>query len=424
MTQNLFIHEPARDVRVSGDADVIVCGGGPAGVAAAVAAGRLGVSVIMLEASSMPGGIMTSGMMPNIIDSQNKKGFVDELKAYCRSEHAEGRYNCFDPEYVKHFLERELVKAQVRIRYGTLVTATVQEGDRLSAIICESPSGREAFTGRIFIDCTGNGTLAALAGCRFEIGDSENGIPQAASLCALCGCADEEDFPQFLIRQNDTGKHEIRKALVECGCTPSYSMPTLFKVRNREYLLMSNHEENVRCDDADRISEALIHGRTEVFRQVETLRKFLEEARNLYLMTTASALGFREGRRIRARYNLSVKDLMEGTHHEDAVCEVRFGVDIHRAVGHGYDNAGISVKPFDVPLRSLMSEQYANLLLAGRCIGGDYYAHAAYRVLGNAIPIGEGAGIAAAAALRNGKELPELSVEEFHQAGGNPHRNQ
>ena len=319
-------------------------------------------------------------------------------------------------------MERELKKAAVRVRYNTLVADAVHENGFIRAVICESPAGREAFIGKIVIDCTGNGTLAAHAGCDFECGDPENGIPQAASLCAVCGFSGMNEISKFLESKNDEGKNELYKTLVECGCTPSYTMPTFFMLRNREYYLMSNHEENVCCDDADRISEALIHARAEIFDQVEKLRKNKLQMRDMYLISTASSIGIREGRRIKARYNLSVKDLISGTKHADSVCEVRVGVDIHRAKGSGYDNGGIAGKPFDVPLRSLIPEKFENLLLGGRCIGGDYYAHAAYRVLGDAIPIGEGAGIAAAVAVKRGKIVSEISAEEFHRAGGNPHR--
>ena len=157
--------EPGRSIPVRGHADVIVCGGGPAGVAAAVGAARCGVSVILLESSAMPGGIMTSGLMPNVIDAGNKDGFLLEMISFLREDGAVGDYDIFYPEAVKHFMENSLVEAGVEVRYNTLVCALPCEGRDISAVIAESPSGREAFTGQVIVDCTGNGTASALAGC-------------------------------------------------------------------------------------------------------------------------------------------------------------------------------------------------------------------------------------------------------------------
>ena len=418
-----FLLEPARRIPLAGSADVVVCGGGPAGVAAAVAAARCGVSVILLEASAMPGGIMTSGLMPNVIDTAGKRGFLREMLGWLEHERAEGDRNTFDPEYVKHFMDTALINAGVRVRFNTAVTAVLAEGSRLTAAVTESPAGREAFTGRMFIDCTGNGTLATLAGCAGDCGDPEDHVPQAASLCALCYGAEAEQISDYCRDKSESGKKHLRETLERLGLSPSYRMPTLFRLNRLGYLLMSNHEYNLRPDDADAISSALIHARTEIFNQIRALRSSVPAMNSLFHIT-ASALGLREGRRIAALYNLSRNDLAAGRAQPDAVCTVRFPVDIHRAEGDapgGYSNGGLVSKPYDIPLRSLIARDKDNLLLGGRCIGGDFYAHASYRVLGNAIPTGEAAGIAAAVATTTGKLPAEVEYAEFLRCGGNPH---
>ena len=255
MTENETFFEPGRSIPVRGRADVIVCGGGPAGVAAAVGAARCGVSVILLESSAMPGGIMTSGLMPNIIDAENKGGFLREMISFLREKGAVGGHNIVYPETVKHFMETSLTEAGVLVRYNTLVCALPCEGREIAAVIAESPSGREAFTGKMIVDCTGNGTAAALAGCGFECGDPEQGQPQAASLCALCGGVPAEKIDKFLRREKDKGKLHLLEQLRKAGADPSYRMPTLFQLTNHEYLLMSNHEHGVFCDDAAGIQQ-------------------------------------------------------------------------------------------------------------------------------------------------------------------------
>jgi len=425
MQQDESVYEPGRNLPISGQADVIVCGAGPAGVAAALGAASCGVSVILLESSAMPGGIMTSGMMPNIIDANNKGGFLQKMMHFLHETGAAGSYNAYMPEAVKHYMESSLVKAGVRIRYNTLVCNVLKQGQKVTAVIAESPAGREAFKGRMFIDCTGNGTAAALAGCRFECGDPQTGQPQAASLCALCGGVNAEDIADYLRREGEKGKRHLLAQLEKAGCSPSYQKPTLFRLTNYEYLLMSNHEHGIFPADADGISTALVRARKEIFSQITELKKVAPEMASLSLLTTAAALGLREGRRIHAIYNLTAEDLIEGRAQPDAVCRVTFAVDIHPSTANGqsgYCNGGIKVRPYDVPLRSLIAADLDNMLLGGRCIGGDFYAHASYRVLGNAIPIGEGAGILAGAALQKNVLPVDVRVEEFLGFGGNPHQ--
>lgn len=150
VTPELFITEPAKQLPVAGCADVIVAGGGPAGCAAAVAAARRGASVILLESSSMPGGIMTSGLMANVIDAEGKGGFLAELTGYLRNTGAAGNYDSFDPETVKHYLEKALAAAGVRVRFNTLVVHAICDAGRIQAVVTESPSGREVFIGGIY----------------------------------------------------------------------------------------------------------------------------------------------------------------------------------------------------------------------------------------------------------------------------------
>lgn len=411
-----FFIEQAKRLSVAGKADVVVAGCGPAGVAAAVTAARLGCSVIVLESSSMPGGIMTSGLMSNVIDAAGKGGFLQEMLDYLEAQGAGGDYNSYEPEVVKHFFDLVLTQNKIRIRYNTLVVSVIKDADRISAVVTESPSGREAFVGEVYVDCTGNGTLAYHAGCDYEYGAPENGAPQAASLCAVCCGVSADRIPDYCKQAGDIGKLTLLHQLEKFGCSPSYRMPTLFRVKDDEYLLMSNHEYNIHPDDADAISAALTHARLEIFKQIETLKKNVPEFGGLCLVTTASALGLREGRRIRTRYWLTADDLRAGRCHDDAICRVNVAVDIHRSVKNrqsGYDNGGIISKPYDIPLRSLQPLQCSNLLLGGRCIGGDFYAHSTYRVLGNAIPTGEAAGKAAAAAAKMKKTASQITFDDF-----------
>ena len=419
------IREPERETPLSGSFDVVVAGGGPAGVCAALSAAKKGASVLLIENEGCLGGILTSGLMSNIIDAANKGGLLreilDELNAIGM---VSGRYSCVDPEAMKYCIESRVLRAGICVRlYTRVVSAVVSPEGRLQAVVTESASGREAWGGKIFVDATGNGDLSALAGCKYEMGDSNHRL-QSASLCALVYGVLAETIPDLLRVSNDDGKKNLLALLTQAETPPSYAMPTLFSVSSSSYLLMSNHQYQTVPDDASKLSEATLAARAELWKQIDALRKADPRLKDLRIGTTAPLIGLREGRRIFGHYRLNLDDLLEGHSQPDAVCKVTFSIDIHGAIegNKGYTSTGLKVRPYDIPLRALIARDVSGLLLAGRCISGDFYAHASYRVVGNAAATGEAAGICAALAVRENVLPEQVSYEEFLRAGGNPHQ--
>ena len=169
--------------------------------------------------------------------------------------------------------------------------------------------------------------------------------------------------------------------------------------------MMANHQYGVSAMDANQISKATIEARAELYQMVNGLRGLGGIWRNMRLVVTGSQIGMREGRRIHGHYQLTKEDLIEGSQFEDAVCRVNFPVDVHsleKTDGGGYGRHGIKSKPYDIPLKSLIAKDVDGLMMAGRCISGDFFAHASYRVTGNAVAMGEAAGqVGAKAALDN-----------------------
>jgi hypothetical protein len=410
-----------RDIPVKGEYDLIVCGGGPAGAAAALSAARQGVSVLLIERNQCCGGIWTAGAMPWILDHKNKTGILDEIRTLCLERggmiHASGSLSC-PTEALRLLLEELLEDAGVQLRYGTLVTGVQLEGKRLTHVVTESKSGTEAWQGKCFIDCTGDGDLAALAGCSFEFGGDDGNTQPSSFIGIVCGL-DPDEVSEYLA--SNGGKPKFKALMESHGVYPSYGMPSLFHLGQGVFALMSNHGYKVNAIDADNLTRKVIEGRRELHTHVNFLRSLGGIWRNIALAGSSDNLGVREGRRIKGVEYVDWKHLGSGGRCPNAVCRATFCVDVHApdpAKGNVIAQQKVSTKPYDIPWGALVSAERENLLMAGRCISGDFIAHSSYRVTGNSVPLGEAAGFGAAISIKENilpsevKNVPFFSTEQ------------
>lgn len=421
------VSEPAREVPVAGSFDVVVCGAGPAGVAAAVASARKGARTLLLEQHGCLGGIWTSGLLSWLLDCDNKKGFMAELTQRMTARNARtltagGKpTNAFDVEVMKAVLENLCEEAGVEVWLHTRVAAAVKSGGRLTHVIIESKSGREAVAGKVFTDATGDGDLGALAGCGFDLGQPETGDTQPMSLIALVSGVSPTDIKAYY---NDLDsaqswaapKDQLRAAMEAGGHSPSYAKPSLFRVRDDLFILMANHEYGFKGTVARDVTRATLHARKELNALIDGLRGTGGIWKGLRLVATAEQIGVREGRRLHGLYSVKADDLREGRRFDDAVCRATFGVDVHALDPN--KTKGIEVhpwkaKPYDIPLRALVAKDVQGLMFAGRCISGDFIAHSSYRVTGNAAALGEAAGKTSAVAALGGRLPSAVTFAEL-----------
>ncbi len=421
-----YFSEEGRQIPVTDETDVVVCGAGPAGIAAALAAARSGASTTLIEVHGCLGGVWTAGLLSWVIDSHDKPGIMKEIIARLdergartlRQEH--GRGFAYDIEQMKHLLEEMAIEAGVRVLLHTRVVAIGREKDgHVDVVITESKSGRQAFKAGCVIDATGDGDTAALAGCSYDYGRPETGECQPMSLMAVVSGLDKDKVRPFVGGGMGVPKTRLLDEFKRCGQIPSYTAPTLFKIHDGLYGMMANHQYGVSALSASELSEATLEARAELHRIIAALRSLGEPWQDIHIVATAEQIGVREGRRIHGEYMIKIEDLIEGKRHEDAVCEVTFGIDIHstdkKTSSDFASENKTRTQPYDIPYRALVAKGYDNLLLAGRCISGDFYAHASYRVTGNAVAMGQAAGVAASVISLSGKGAMEVQWEPISQ---------
>ena len=420
--------EPARDVPIVEHDDVIVCGGGPAGVAAAIAAARGGAKTRLLEACGCLGGVWTAGLLSWILDATNKPGLMEEMLAELSRRGASAKYSSsigYDVELMKLLLEEMCLEAGVSIQLHTRVVAAARgESKRLALAVTESKSGRQAWSADVFIDATGDGDLAAQAGCGFDYGRPGSGETQPMSMIVLLVGIEPEGMTPFVrglaeARGERHPKDRLLEEMRRAGVDPSYAHPTLFYIREGLFSMMANHEYGIKATDAAAITEATLRARAEVHKLVDGLRSLGGVWKGVQIVATPEHIGVREGRRIHGLYEVTTEDLIQGACHDDAVCRVTFPVDVHSTdpgKDKGIMKEGVRAKPYDVPYRALIARDVDGLLMAGRCISGDFIAHSSYRVTGNAVAMGEAAGAAAAIAARTKRRPQEVPWREIQSA--------
>ncbi len=379
--------------------DIVIAGGGPAGCAAALAARRMGANVALLEQHPCFGGVWTMGSLAILIDSHNKTGLMKEITGKLRRDrHLHDFYNdpekkVYNVEAMKLLLDDLLSDSGAQLRLHTFVADVEKKENEITSLVTASKSGFEKWQAKVFLDCTGDGDVGALAGCRFHMGRESDGHRQPGTTYGLVG-GWEGEFPK---------RKEMMAIFEQAGKQLPYQGIYIFVqdgMHNMGYL-MPSHVYRLDPTDADSLTQCEIEGRRQVRYVVDVLKEHGgPKFKNFFLAATAPAIGIREGRRIVGKYYLTIDDLEEGRTFKDGICDVEMPVDIHhvtKKTGTGLDN--IWTKPYQVPFRCLQPKDCGNLLTAGRCISGSFLAHGSYRVTGDSVPIGEAAGIAAAMAV-------------------------
>jgi hypothetical protein len=221
-------------------------------------------------------------------------------------------------------------------------------------------------------------------------------------------------------------KKRIKDVLVSTGHFPSYAGPTMWHVQRQSDLCHDESRIRHQALGCRRVTAATVRARAEMNKMVNGLRALGGPWEGIQIVATAEQIGVRDGRRIKGRYVVVQDDLAKGVRHDDAVVRVTFGIDVHAlSADHNKKHAimpkPIDMKPYDIPLRALIAKDVDGLMMAGRCISGDFIAHSSYRVTGNAVGMGEAAGVTAALAALSKRMPHEVAWKrERGEASPNP----
>jgi hypothetical protein len=415
--------EYSRSIPVIDHYDVVVAGGGPSGVCAAVAAARSGAKTCILERYGILGGNMTTGHVGPIMGVTAPGTYSSEINHIAGSPMPVTRRS-HDFERLKNSLHRWVAESGTDIFLQSAVFDVFKEDNQIKGLVFNSPEGVFGLQAKVIIDATGDGQVAFLAGAPYKKGREEDGLVQPVSLMFTLSGIDEDtvavDYTQDFTDRN--GKYignfrELCTIASRTGLLPqSVSFVRLYKTRRKgERGVNATHKNFIDGTKIEDIAKAELELRDQIVHIVDFLQGNIKGFEKCYVSSSTDTLGVRETRRIIGEYVLTEDDLLEGRKFDDVVVHnAEFILDIHGMKSGGQDK-DTKVKPYDIPYRCLVPQKIDNLLVVGRCISGTHVAHSSYRVMNIVMPIGQAGGVAAALAARQELAPRKLNVKLVQQ---------
>ena len=434
--------EPARQTEVHGEYDVVVLGGGPAGMAAAVAAAQSGCSTLLIERYGFLGGMGTAagvtnfcglhanvhgvirrvvhGVASDLLDRIARLGGLNEPHALFGKTVAQA----YDTAAYKIAADELMAAAGVDLMFHALAAGVVMDSpDRVSALLVETKSGRRAVVGRAFIDCSGDGDLAAWAGVPFEKGDGAGNFLYPSTMFRINGVDPQragrawETIPGLMLEAEAQGRHRFPRK------TPIVR-PQKSGIEWRVNLTQLANRDGNALDgtDADQLTQAEVLGR----RQIAGVAGFLREVPGFersYIVDIAPQVGIRETRRMRGLYQLTERDVLDCASFDDTIGVNGWPVENHVAGDVRWEWPAAGSRGFNqLPYRMLLPRTGpANLLVAGRCASMTHEGQSAARVSGACFAMGQAAGTAAALSMRGDippRDLPYLELRTVLESDG------
>ena len=434
MTTRGTIVEPQREINVFRECDVVVVGGGPAGWAAAVAAGRAGADTILVERYGHLGGMATGGLVIQLetltdgTDFQPIRGVAQEISDrlqardpstvmvpprelfgsrdpklvdYWRRRHAvrQGTIrNNFtvEPEHLKFLCNEMVEEAHVKLLLHSWGTQAIVEGNRVIGIVFESKSGRQAILAKVVVDGSGDGDMFATAGAEFTTELLPDDIHSTLSTDWRFGGVDMDRFERFMTEQPDQFAELMRRAVVAGGVTrPS-------RTARDDVAWFNPRVRSFKQTDVEELTWVEMDMRKKMIATWEFYRKNVPGFENCWILDTASQIGTRGSRMLKGAHSLTEGEWKAQQQFADAI-------GMTPSPTH---NVSAETPNIVIPYGTLVPEKMDGLLASGRCISVDPMMHTMLRLISQAMVTGQAAGVAGAVAAKSGVQPRHVNIQE------------
>ena len=444
--------------------DVVIVGGGPAGIMAGLASARTGASTLIIERNGFLGGAATGSVLGPISpfmfgDEQVIDGipqeFIDEMMKVDGSTghlkvldpYGSGAYlGFYDREKYKYVAEEMLLKAGVDIYYHAILCDFLKSGDCVTGVTVMTKGGAKTFEAKIVVDASGDGDAAVKAGAEYVYGNVETGKAQPGSAMFEMVDVDVEKVYDYIAENPDDfewasdivpvrpysdrlKQHYFVAQGFKKLVAQAIKAGDLHFGRDSVIVLNGIHPGSIHFNatrvggydfsNPDEKSYSEIDGRRQIESVSEFMIKYVPGFEKAWVSVTSNEVGVRETRHIKGLYTLNADDCREGRKFEDVVSRGYFPMDIHNpdgATGYTEGKQGgcwVELKDtYDIPIRCLIPEKIDGLVLSGRCISGTSEAHGSYRTQGGIMGIGQASGVVAALCALNGVQPRDLDVKE------------
>ncbi len=416
-----------QEIPVKYDVDVMVAGGGPAGTAAAISAARCGASVYLAEKSQCFGGMATIAKVPAFmrfsdgahflsgdIGMEIFRGLYGEEEKFTRIEYP------IDTERLKAIYDRMIQESGVSFSFESSLIGVIQNGETINCAVVHGREKLFAVKAKVFIDATGDGSLAVMSGADFEKGDAQ-GHMMPGTLCSQWG---QIDWEKAVVELGKDPDNRFLKNAFQDGIftVKDPSLPGMWKRDDGFGGGNIGHVFDVDGTSEDSITKGMLDARKRIQEYVQYYNRYLPGYESAKLIVTADVLGIRETRRICCEYMMTAQDYFSYADFEDEIGRYCYPIDIHAAfVGDQPQYAGLYAKgyprgrSYGISYRALLPKKTENLLVAGRCIGADRSIMGSLRVMPGCLITGTAAGAAAAEAANSNRTLREIDIRTLQR---------
>lgn len=448
MVIKMQIIRKERPIEIQEETEVLVVGGGPAGIGACVSAARQGKKTLLLEKRGFLGGNITACYVENCNyflagTPFRAQGLYAEIEEKCMQKYGNGnvrsnKANSFDSECLKVFLDEFVQESGVKVLLHSFVNEVIMEGDKIAAVIIQTKQGPLAVKADVVIDATGDGDVAYGAGVPFELGRERDGLCQPGTVSVRFAGADVDKLTKDgdgLGKITKSFREDYRAGKVNLPCKrQDIPFGRLTKAGQISYV---NYPcaYGVNPTDVEDLTRGEMECRRYIMDIFQYLKEHYEELKDIEITSMAPEIGFRDSRRIQGLHRLTIEEMEQQMHYPDTIAAFPRFYDMlspdaimtgdETVRGRGYE--GYIYEPvkddrhFEIPYRSLVPVKVENLLVAGRCISADHVAESGIRAISLCMMTGQAAGIGAGLAIENKvpvSEVPVSRMQEILRASG------